>query len=149
MTSRAGEWTETGTSTEETGDYFHVTEPLRNDLRIAGAPVLRATVSVDADHGHLTPTLVDLAPDGTATPITRGFLNLRYRNGLTREEPIPVNAPVSATVTFSPQDTTVPTGHRLALILAGSNAVWAVPDQPAGQTFRLGPGSRLELPAAP
>jgi hypothetical protein len=43
----------------------------------------------------------------------------------------------------------VPAGHRIGLILAGSNAVWAVPDQPAGQTFRLETGSRLELPAAP
>ena len=82
------------------------------------------------------------------TPITRGFLNLRYRNGLEREEPVPVDTPVAATVTFSPQDTIVGAGHRLGLILAGSNAVWAVPDQPAGQTFRLAPGSRLELPAA-
>ena len=144
-----GQWTETGTSTEETGDYYHVTEPLASDLRIAGAPVLRAIVSVDADHGHLTPTLVDLAPDGTATPITRGFLNLRYRDGLSHEQPVPPNTPISATVTLSPQDTTVPAGHRLALILAGSNVVWAVPDQPAGQTIRLEPGSRLELPAAP
>ncbi len=142
-------WTETGGSTEETGEPFHVTEPLVRDLRIAGAPVLRATVTVDADHGHLTPTLVDIAPDGTATPITRGFLNLRYRNGLEREEPVRVNTPVAATVTFSPQDAIVPAGHRIGLILAGSNAVWAVPDQPAGQTFRLETGSRLELPAAP
>ncbi len=144
-----GQWTETGASTEEMGEPFHITEPLERDFRIAGAPVLRATVTVDADHGHLTPTLVDIAPDGTATPITRGFLNLRYRNGLEREEPVPVNTPVAATVTFSPQDTIVPAGHRIGLILAGSNAVWAVPDQPAGQTFRLGSGSRLELPAAP
>jgi len=56
---------------------------------------------------------------------------------------------VQATVTFSPQDTTVRAGNRLGLILAGSNGVWAVPDQPAGQTFRLEPGSRLELPVAP
>ena len=109
-----------------------------------------ATVSVDADHGHLTPTLVDIAPDGTATPITRGFLNLRYRNGLARERAgAGQHADQATTVTFSPQDTIVPAGHRLGLILAGSNAVWAVPDQPAGQTFRLETGSRLELPAAP
>ncbi len=144
-----GEWTETGTSTEETGEPYHVTEPLADDLRIAGAPVLRATVTVDADHGHLTPTLVDIAPDGTTTPITRGFLNLRYRNGLEREEPVPVNTPVTATVAFSPQDTIIPAGHAIGLILASSNAVWAVPNHPAGQTFRLGSGSRLELPAAP
>jgi X-Pro dipeptidyl-peptidase len=143
-----GKWTETGTSNEETGEPYHVTETLMDDLRIAGAPVLHARVSVDAEHGHLTPTLVDVAPDGTTTPITRGFLNLRYRNGLEREEPVPPNTPVTATVTFSPQDTIVPAGHRVGLILAGSNAVWAVPDQPAGQTFRLESGSRLELPAA-
>jgi X-Pro dipeptidyl-peptidase len=141
-----GHWTETGTNTEERGELLHVTEPLSAEARIAGAPVLRATVTVDADHGHLTPTLVQVAPDGTVAPITRGFLNLRYRNGLTREEP--VSGTVEATVRFSPQDTIVPAGHRLGLILKGSNTVWAVPDQP-GQTFRLEPGSRLELPVAP
>ena len=56
--------------------------------------------------------------------------------------------PVSATVTFSPQDHTVAKGHRIGLILAGSNTVWAVPDTPAGTTTTVRCGT-LALPTAP
>jgi X-Pro dipeptidyl-peptidase len=107
-------------------------------------------LEVSADHGHLTPTLVDLAPDGTAKAISRGFLNLRYREGLAAEKPVPPGTPVRASVRFSPQDHTVRAGHRIALVVQSSNAVWAVPDQPAGSTFTVHHGrSALVLPVAP
>jgi hypothetical protein len=51
-------------------------------------------------------------------------------------------------VTFSPQDHTVAKGHRIGLILAGSNTVWAVPDTPAGTTTTVRSGT-LALPTAP
>jgi len=89
-----------------------------------------------------------VAPDGTGKAISRGFLNLRYRNGLRDEEAVPPGVPVSATVTFSPQDHTVAKGHRIGLILAGSNTVWAVPDTPAGTTTTVRSGT-LALPTAP
>ena len=91
--------------------------------------------------------LADIAPDGRAKAITRGFLNLRYRDGLRDDEAVPPGQPVSATVTFSPQDHTVAAGHRIGLILAGSNTVWAVPDTPAGTTVTVRAGSLL-LPTA-
>jgi X-Pro dipeptidyl-peptidase len=92
--------------------------------------------------------LVDIAPDGSARTISRGFLNLRYRNGLRDDEAVPPGEPVEATVTFSPQDHTVEKGHRIGLIVAGSNVVWAVPDTPAGTTTTVRSGT-LELPTAP
>jgi predicted acyl esterase len=120
-------------------------------MRIAGTPRLQLSVTASADHGHVTPTLFDVAPDGTATAITRGFLNLRYRRSLSREEPMPAGTRVSATVQFSPQDHTVRAGHRLVLVVAGSNVAWAVPDTPAGTrlTVHHGSGSALVLPVAP
>ena len=61
---------------------------------------------------------------------------------------MPPGEAVSATVTFSPQDHMVVAGHRIGLVLAGSNVVWAVPDAPAGTTTTVRSGT-LELPAAP
>ncbi len=122
--------------------------PLAADTRIAGTPRLRLQLVTDQDHGQLAPTLVDIAPDGSAKTISRGFLNLRYRNGLRDDEAVPPGEPVTATVTFSPQDHTVAAGHRIGLVVAGSNVVWAVPDTPAGTTTTVRSGT-LELPTAP
>jgi X-Pro dipeptidyl-peptidase len=99
---------------------------------------------VDRDHAHLTPLLVDVAPDGTTKTVSRGFLNLQYRNGLVTAQPIPPNEPINATVTFKPQDQTFEAGHRIGVIVQGSNTVWAVPDDP-GATYMVA-GPALELP---
>ena len=100
-------FTDTGTTTEEAAMraldaeaswLAYRSAPLAADLRIAGTPRLDLTLTASADHGHLTPTLVDIAPDGTATALSRGFLNLRYRDGLAAEEPVPTARPITARV---------------------------------------------------
>jgi X-Pro dipeptidyl-peptidase len=153
----AASFTDLGTTTEETALrapaaelswLWYQSAPLATGTRIAGTPRLELSLTADQDHGHLTPTLVDLAPDGSAEAISRGFLNLRYRNGLRDDEAVPPGQPVTATVTFSPQDHTVVKGHRIGLVLAGSNTVWAVPDTPAGTTTTVRAGT-LVLPTAP
>jgi predicted acyl esterase len=96
---------DTGATTEETAMRALGAEaswlgyrsaPLAADLRIAGTPRLDVTVAASADHGHLTPTLVEIRPDGSTKAISRGFLNLRYRDGLSRERPLPPGQPVRA-----------------------------------------------------
>jgi X-Pro dipeptidyl-peptidase len=122
-------------------------EPMTGDTRIAGAPALDATVDVDRDHGQLVPTLFDEGPDGALTPITRGFLNLAYRDTWAKGTPMPTGKPVRAAVSLLPQDWIVRTGHRLVLVVASSNTAWAVPDQPGlGVTLAHGGASRLLLP---
>jgi X-Pro dipeptidyl-peptidase len=114
----------------ETSWLAYHSQPLTEDARIAGSPALDLTVSVDRDHGHLVPTLFDEAPDGTLTPITRGFLNLYYRDSWAKSVPMPTGKPTRVVVSFLPQDWIVRAGHRLAVELASSNTAWAVPDQP-------------------
>ena len=75
---------------------------------------------------HLTPVLVDIAPDGATTTIERGFLHLDYRNGLDEAEPR-TGRWLSASVPLLPQDYTVAAGHRIGLRVQSSNTVWAVP----------------------
>ena len=98
---------------------------------------------MDRDHAQLAPLLVDVAPDGTTKTVSRGFLNLQYRNGLAAAEPIPPNQPIQATVTFKPQDQLFEAGHRIGVIVQGSNTVWALPDDP-GATYTVS-ASALEL----
>jgi X-Pro dipeptidyl-peptidase len=134
----------------EGGWLTYVSEPAKEDARIAGAPVLDTTVVVDRDAAHLTPTLYDIAEDGTAVPITRGFLNLRYRDGLEKEKTVPAGEPVRAVVEFLPQDWIVRAGHRIGLTVASSNTAWAVPAGQPGLNVevRHGGASRLLLPLA-
>ncbi len=134
----------------EGGWLTYVSEPATEDARIAGSPVLDATVVVDRDAGHLTPTLYDVAEDGTVVPITRGFLNLRYRDGLEKEKALPAGQPLRAVVEFLPQDWIVRAGHRIGLTVASSNTAWAVPVGQPGLNVevRHGGASRLLVPLA-
>jgi X-Pro dipeptidyl-peptidase len=135
----------------ETSWLFLKGEPLAADTRMAGSARLELSLSVDRDHAQLAPVLVDVAPDGTTKTVSRGFLNLQYRNGLAAAEPIPPDEPIHATVTFKPQDQTFEAGHSVGVIVQGSNTIWALPDDPgAGYALGLGAGgSSLVLPVAP
>ena len=133
------------TSTEErstrmpaaqTDWFFFQGQPLARDRRMTGSARLDLTLELDRGHGHLTPVLVDVAPDGTTRTVSRGFLNLLYSNGLSRSQAVPVGEPVRARVTFKPQDQFFRAGHRIGVLVQGSNTVWAVPDDP-GATYTL------------
>jgi X-Pro dipeptidyl-peptidase len=148
-----GSFTDMASTTEEQSTrmpdaeaswLFSTGEPLAANTRMTGSARLRLTLTVDRDHAHLTPLLVDVAPDGTTKTVSRGFLNLQYLGGLARAEPIPPGEPIKATVTFKPQDQTFEAGHRIGVILQGSNTVWAVPDDP-GANYTV-TRSALELP---
>ncbi len=102
----------------ETSWRFDESQPLTADVRMAGDALLDLTLSVNRDHAHLTPVLVDIAADGTTKTVSRGFLNLLYRNGLETQQPLPVGEPVSARVTFKPQDQIFRAGHRIGIIVA-------------------------------
>ena len=153
-------YTDTGTAGEERelkegldkedGWLYYRSAPLTSDLRFAGSPYVEATITDSADHGQLSPTLFDVAPDGTAVPVSRGHLNLQYRDGLTAAKPVPAGTPIDVRVRLSPQDQTIPAGHSIALVFASSNTVWALPDEPAGYSIAVqGDGPRLVLPVTP
>jgi X-Pro dipeptidyl-peptidase C-terminal non-catalytic domain len=130
----------------EDGWLFYATPPLTSATRIAGSALLQADVTVSADRGQLAPTLVDVAPDGSTTAIARGFANLKYRNGLAKAEPLPAGKPIRASVRLSPQDQTVPAGHRIGLVVQSSNIVWALPEQGGYDVTLRHASSRLVLP---
>jgi X-Pro dipeptidyl-peptidase len=161
-------WVDTGAVTEELstrdplnepghGYYslYFKSEPLEADTRLAGRAVLDAIVRHDQAGAHLTPLLVDVAPDGAMHIAGRGFLNLDYRDGLESADPAPGEW-VGARVRFLPQDFTFRAGHRIGLIVQSSNTVWALPGAAGTANILTGPlaevspvGSRLILPVSP
>jgi X-Pro dipeptidyl-peptidase len=151
-------FTDMATSTEErstrmpeaqTDWFFFRSKPFARDRRMTGSARLVTTLKLNRDHGHLTPLLVDVAPDGTTEVVSRGFLNLLYRNGLSRWQPVPENQTFQARVTFKPQDQIFRAGHRIGVLVQGSNTVWAIPDDP-GATYTLDLGrSSLVVPLLP
>ena len=148
------EWSDAATTSEELALQdpsaeqswrWYVTEPLKEDARIAGSAVLDALVKTSEPQGQLSPTLVDVAPDGSTTVIARGHLNTLYRDGLAKAVATPVGEAYRARVRLAPQDHTVLKGHRIGLLAAASNVVWALPSDPADYALVRGQ-SRLLLP---
>ena len=147
-------YTETGTSVEEAplvNGLSYESAPVARATRLVGSTVFDAKVRVSNETMHLTPVLVDIAPDGTTQTIARGFLHLDYRNGLTTDDPS-TDRWLSALVRLLPQDYTVAAGHRIGLRVQSSNTVWAVPGNPGtvdiaeGALNGIARGSSLTLP---
>ena len=149
-----GSYVETGTSTEElparSGRYY-LSPTLAADTRIVGSAVLDAWARVSSATMHLTPVLVDVAPNGSVQTIERGFQHVDYRDQLDSADPEP-GAWNRTRVRLLPQDYTVAAGHRIGLWVQSSNTIWAVPGNPGtvdiseGRIKGAAPGSRLVLP---
>lgn len=120
--------------------------PAAATTRIAGEPSVEIEVASDRAGGHLTALLAEVAPDGTWERISRGLMNLRYRNGLARGEDMTPGRAERVSFTLQPADHVVDAGNRVVLAVSASSVVWAVPDEHrATLTVSLGP-SRLALP---
>ena len=101
---------------------FFETEPLAEDLEIFGFPLLRARVASDVPQANLAAVLSLVAPDGRATLVTFGTLNLTHRDGHETPEPLPVGTPVDVVLQLNVIGQRIPAGYRLRLAL--SQAYW-------------------------
>ncbi len=158
-------YVDTGLATEEVSNrdplnefghgyysLYYKSLPLAADTRISGSAVLDAVVRNSTAGQHLTPVLLDVAPNGTAKTVERGFLHLSYRNGLARSQPT-AGEWIDADVELLPQDYTFKAGHRIGLLVQSSNTVWAVPGAVGTMNIANGRvpdatrvGSKLTLP---
>ncbi len=126
-----------------------VTEPFVEDVRIVGAPRLEVTATTDAASTHLTPVVLDVAPDGTTTIVSRGLANSRNRNGLDVGEDLVPGEPWSMVVELWDLDHVLPAGHHLEVVLSSTNATFGVPDETRATTTLDAEASRLVLPVHP
>jgi predicted acyl esterase len=98
--------------------------PLPGRLEIVGRPELELELAADRPAALVTARLVDVAPDGAATVITRGYLNLTHRDGHDSPQPLQPGHRYRVRLRFHGIAYAVPAGHRLRVQL--SSAYWPV-----------------------
>ena len=120
---------------------------LGGDVRMSGTPWVRLDMSVDnRNAANLTAVLVDYAPDGSATMVTRGWLDPQNRQRIDRSAPITQGREYGFRWDLQPDDYIWQAGHRIGLVVVSTDHDYTIRPAP-GTELTLDPGaSRLELP---
>lgn len=128
------------------------TAPIKSDLEIIGEPTLEVSFSATAKVAGLCAHLVDVAPDGTAVMVSKGYLNATRRNSWSDPEPLTPGTPYPLKVTLDCTAWRFRAGHRLRLSLAGTEwpNIWPTP-YPSEHSVHWGGAhsARLSLPRVP
>jgi len=131
---------------EDSGSLTFETEALAEALEIAGDANLHLAFEVDRTVAMVAVRLMDVAPDGAATRVSYGLLNLTHRTGHEAPEALIPGQRYQLRVPFKPVAQRFESGHRLRLAISTSYFPMAWPP-PESVTIRVHPGgSTLELP---
>ena len=134
---------------ENDGALRFETAPLDERIEILGAPALTLDVAADRPVAIVAARLMDIAPDGAATRVTYGILNLTHRDGDEQPEPLVPGRRVRVRLALNDIAQAFPPGHRIGLALSTAYwpTVWPAPE-PFTLTVFTG-ASVLELPVRP
>ncbi|NGN69459.1 CocE/NonD family hydrolase [Streptomyces sp. A7024] len=134
---------------EDGGSLVFDTEELGEPCEILGAPVARLEVEVSEPIAMVAVRLSDVAPDGSATRVTYGLLNLTHRDGDADPQPLEPGRRYQVDVQLNGVAQAFPAGHRIRLSLSTSYwpQAWP-PPHPVRLTVHTA-GSRLLLPVRP
>jgi len=99
-------------------------EPLLERVEILGNVRAILELAADRPHAFIAARLIDVAPNGDATMVARGFLNLTQRDGRDAPRPLQQGQRYRVEVQLTGTAYSFPAGHRLRLAL--SNAYWPI-----------------------
>lgn len=131
---------------EDGGCLVYDTFALDEDLEILGAPAAELELAADRPVAQVALRLSDILPDGRATRISYGVLNLTHRDGDEVPQPLTPGRFYRVRVPLNGLAARVPAGHRLRLSISSTYfpLIWA-PPEPVELTLRP-EGCRLILP---
>jgi putative CocE/NonD family hydrolase len=140
---------------EATSGVSYTTAALTQDLQFDGPLFADVWVSTTASDAVVTVRVTDVAPDGTSTELTDGWLaasfravdpsRSRYVGGQLLQPwhpftqasvmPVPAGQPIELPIEIFPTDAVIPAGHSLRLDVGPNDFPHAVPplDQLAGE----------------
>lgn len=134
---------------EDGGSLVYQSRPLAEPLAILGRPSVELKVSADKPLAMVAVRLSDVAPDGRATRVTYGVLNLAHRNGDENPEPLEPHREYRVEVPLNGIGHVFPAGHHLRVSISTSYwpLVWPMPQ---AATLSIDTrGSALRLPVRP
>ena len=117
--------------------YF--TEPLAEEARVSGEVRAELALAFDRPAANVTALLVDQAPDGSVSVVTRGWADPQNREALDRTTPIEPGRTYAIDVAMQPDDYVFAPGHRLGVVVLSSDHDF---------TLRPRPGVGLQLDLA-
>ncbi len=133
---------------DDTRGLTYTTAPLKGPLRLAGPAELRFWAITEAADMAWVARLADVAPDGTETPITQGWLRANFRHVdparsrpgapyLTDDRHLPVTIGLTTEYRLDIWDVafTVAKGHRLRLWFASGDSPTHEPVPAAGRNL--------------
>lgn len=131
---------------DDAGSLVFDTAPLESDLDIAGDARLIVSLQSDRPTAQVAARLVDVAPNGKATRVSYGLLNLTHRDGHETPRALTPGQTYEVEVPFKHVAQTFRAGHRIRLAISTSYfpLAWPAPE-PVSLTILTG-ASALELP---
>ncbi len=125
---------------DSSGSLEFTAAPLTQRLEILGNSRAVLELSSDQPDAFVAVRLIDVAPNGEATCVARGFLNLTHRDGREAPKPLVPGERYRVEVQLTGTAYAFPAGHRVRLAL--SSAYWPIVwPSPASATLTLTAGS--------
>jgi uncharacterized protein len=134
---------------EDGGSLVFDSAVLEEPVEILGAPTVRLELCVDRPVAMVAARLSDVSPDGRATRVSYGLLNLTHRERSSDPEPLTPGQHCRVEFQLNGVAQRFPPGHRIRLSL--STSYWPLawpPPEPVQLTVFTGESS-LRLPVRP
>ena len=119
---------------------------LTRDTRLSGTPWITADVSIDRTAANLTGLLVDHAPDGSTTILTRGWIDPQNARSLSRSTPVTSGRAYRLRWDLQPVERTVPAGHHLSVVIISTDYDYTLRPLPGTQISVHPVTSTVRLP---
>ncbi len=134
---------------DDGGALVFETDPLKEELEILGPPTVELEFSVDRPQAMVAVRLSDVLPDGRATRVTYGLLNLTHRESASDPRALVPGEVYRVTVRMNDIAQSFPAGHRIRLSI--STVYWPLAwPSPEPVAMTIDPAkSRLLLPVRP
>ena len=137
---------------DEALSLTYATKPLKRDVEVTGYPRAMLFVSSSAEVAAFVAKLSDVAPDGSSSLVTRGWLNATHREGHEDPSYLDPGEIYELKIDMDPTSYMFREGHRMRLAISGSDfpRIWPTPHQAVNDVYRdTEHASRLILPTVP
>jgi putative CocE/NonD family hydrolase len=134
---------------EDGGSLVFETPPLEEPLEIVGQPEVELLLAADKPVAMVAVRLSDVLPDGRATRVTYGLLNLTHRDSHEHPEPLEPGKRYRVRVRLNGIAQHFPKGHRVRLSISTSYWPLAWPSPEPATVEVVTGASNLYLPCRP